>query len=87
LRSEMAEVLFEVFRNHLRVRNSRFGLDLFNGRHEKTAIASRNHAFCIFELVIVEEGVIAFGPKVFLVGKVGELAAENAVVHMSVRRL
>ena len=32
----------------------------------------------------MEEGVVAFGSEV-LVGKVGEFAAESAVVHMSVR--
>jgi len=33
----------------------------------------------------VEKGVVALGSEVLLVSKVGDLAAKDAMVHMSVR--
>lgn len=40
----------------------------------------------IFGPVIVEKGVVALGSELFLLGKVCELAAEAAALHVSVRK-
>lgn len=54
-------------------------------RHDDASIACRDWCFEILEPVLVEEGVVAFIPKLFAFHKVGEFSAEDSVLHVSVR--
>lgn len=85
LRSEIAQILFKVFRNHLWVSWSCFLLLMLGGWHQKIAVASRESSFVLSELVIVKEGVVALSSELFLLCKVSDLATKDAVLHMSVR--